>query len=151
MTLIEVLVALLVSVIGIFGALALVMTLLKSGGLSRQMTEATVLAQQKVEEQMSVPITTSPLFPGDMAGCPTASGTLTEFDCASLGTGYYLDQFGICQNLGTNTSGRGYTRRCDYTTISDAAGTRRRLTVRVTWYDNSTGKTRWVDVMRDRQ
>jgi hypothetical protein len=115
------------------------------------MTEASVLAQQKVEEQMSVPITTSPKFPADLAGCPTASSTLTEIDCSSLGSGYYLDQFGVCQNLGTNTSGRGYTRQCDYTTVADAAGTRRQLIVTVSWYDNSTGRSRQVQVIRDRQ
>jgi prepilin-type N-terminal cleavage/methylation domain-containing protein len=54
MSLIEVMVALLVSAIGLFGALALIGTLLKGGDFSRRMTEASVLAQLRLEELVSL-------------------------------------------------------------------------------------------------
>src|SRR5262249_29829343 len=68
MSLIEVMVALIVSAIGLFGALALIGTLLKGGDFSRRMTEASVLGQYKLEEMVSWQY--SCIATSVQAGCP---------------------------------------------------------------------------------
>jgi prepilin-type N-terminal cleavage/methylation domain-containing protein len=55
MTMVEVLVALLVATIGLVGALAMASSMFVSTSNSRQFTEATALAQWKLEEQLLIP------------------------------------------------------------------------------------------------
>jgi prepilin-type N-terminal cleavage/methylation domain-containing protein len=60
-TLIEVLIALLVLMVGMAGILSLQLTAMKATGFSRHATEASSLAEDKVEDLRTVPLT-SPRF-----------------------------------------------------------------------------------------
>src|SRR5262249_47236159 len=97
MTLIEVLVALLVSTVGLLGALALIATMMGGGTFGPSATEASVLAQSQVEYLVAQPtVTTS--SPAD--GTTTIENT--------------LDAFG-------NTVATGnYTRTTNWSSVTDA-------------------------------
>jgi prepilin-type N-terminal cleavage/methylation domain-containing protein len=137
MSLIEVLVALLVSAIGLFGALALIGTLLKGGDFSRRMTEASVLGQYKLEQIVSwtyanitssTNATTGTYFTSLSTDCASynpgttpPSGTASEF-VDSLGNTW------VSGSIGTK-----FTRTWDACTPTGS--TRRRIYVWVQWTD----------------
>jgi prepilin-type N-terminal cleavage/methylation domain-containing protein len=54
-TLVELLIAMALSVVGLLGLLALQSAAIRGNGLSRNFQEATALAQDKLEEKMTVP------------------------------------------------------------------------------------------------
>jgi Tfp pilus assembly protein PilV len=107
MTLIEVMVALLVTTVALLGALATVGATIRGSIFSRNATEASVLAQSQLEAMVSLPTvtTTNP-----------ANGTTTEPT---------LD--------GTGAAGSIYTRSTTWGPSSD--GLRRVVTVTVSWQD----------------
>ena len=53
MTLVEVLIALLVTTVGLLGALAMIGTIVRGSVMSRQMTEANLLAQSVIEQSVA--------------------------------------------------------------------------------------------------
>jgi Tfp pilus assembly protein PilV len=57
MTLIEVMIAMLISTVGLFGMLALVGTVMRGSGFTRQLTEASTIAQTNLERLIGVPKT----------------------------------------------------------------------------------------------
>jgi prepilin-type N-terminal cleavage/methylation domain-containing protein len=147
MSLIEVMVALLVSAIGLFGALALIGTLLKGGDFSRRMTEASVLAQYKLEELVSLKyscitssVTCTPpgiSFPSvgtnDCTTPPTIPGTANET----------LDSLGKVW-----ASGAGTQFKRSWDACAPAGSTRKRIYVWVQWIDNVGTHT--VNLSRER-
>ncbi len=113
MTLIEVMVALLVTTVGLLGALAVVGITVKGASFSRSTTEASVLVQSKLEQKVSLPAgTTSNPF-------PTPSSETEWFDVNGTSL--------------TSASGAYYTRTTGWATTSD--GKRRQVTVNVAWTD----------------
>lgn len=138
MSLIEVLVALLVSAIGLFGALALIGTLLKGGDFSRRMTEASVLGQYKLEEFVAykyaciaattcgTPYTTS--FPSASNDCTTLSTSGPSSAASALGE--TVDSTGKTWATGAGTK---FTRTWDACTPTGS--TRKRIYVWVQWID----------------
>jgi Tfp pilus assembly protein PilV len=138
MGLIEVMIALLISTVGLFGTLALLGTLMKGGDFSRHITEASVLAQHKIEELVLVPVSLSPVTPADNAGCPTPTVAQQTADANNPLT-----------PLGLNSATTGsYTRTWSWCPSTD--GTRRHITVTVSWKDNVTGTLHSVVATRDR-
>jgi type IV pilus assembly protein PilV len=77
MTMVEVLVALLIATVGLVGALAMSSSMIAGTTQSRQMTEATVLAQSKMEEQQ---LRTSPL---PAFGISESDGCDAQLTCSS--------------------------------------------------------------------
>jgi prepilin-type N-terminal cleavage/methylation domain-containing protein len=150
MSLIEVMVALIVSAIGLFGALALIGTLLKGGDFSRRMTEASVLGQYKLEEMVSWQygcIATSA-----QAGCPATSFPSLNTACPIPPTGMTIpatpnetvDSLGRLWVTGTST-GTQFNRFWDGCT---PVGTRKRIYVWVQWKDGIGTHT--VSLSRER-
>jgi type IV pilus modification protein PilV len=148
MSLIEVLVALLISAIGLFGALALIGTLLKGGDFSRRMTEASVLAQYKLEEIVTWKFT-------DITAA-TSGTTGTSFpslatDCAAFSTtapataNETVDSTGKTWATGAGTK---FKRSWDACSPTGSAGTRKRIYVWVQWAD-AVG-THTVNLSRER-
>jgi prepilin-type N-terminal cleavage/methylation domain-containing protein len=125
MTLIEVLVALLLATIALLGSLALVLTSSRGGAFARQLTEASVLAQSKLEALVGrTDITLSN---------PPSTQIDTETSLTALG-------------VQDATSGLGiYTR----TTTWGISGSLKHIVVTVGWTDNS-GNTHTVFAQRDR-
>jgi Tfp pilus assembly protein PilV len=136
MTLLEVMVALVVSTIGIFGMLALLGLVMKGGDYSRRITEASVLAQYKLEELVVLPWAS--MAPLDAATCPSAPAS-TAFQETTI------NALGGAPTGSQPTYGRGW----QWCTIT-AAPARRRVVVAVTWIDNTTGATHQVVASRDR-
>ena len=111
-TLIEVMIALVVSLVGLLGALGLTMSIMNGGTFSRYLTEASTLAQSRLEAINSQVITlTAP-----------ANGTVQ--------TETTLDAYG---NVVTATG--QYTRTTTWGTTSD--GLRRSIVVNVSWVDGA--------------
>jgi prepilin-type N-terminal cleavage/methylation domain-containing protein len=77
-TLIEVLIALLVLMVGMAGILSMQLTSMKATGFSRHATEASSLVEDKVEELRTVPLTSARFVNGndqvDARGVPDATG-----------------------------------------------------------------------------
>jgi prepilin-type N-terminal cleavage/methylation domain-containing protein len=111
MTLIEVLIALVVTTVGLLGALATVGVTIRSASFSRSATEASTLAQAQLEALVS--------WPGVTATNPPPGTTSTETQ---------LDGNGM-----VNSTSGGYTRTTTWGTTGD--GQRRLVTVTVTWID----------------
>jgi type IV pilus modification protein PilV len=137
MSLIEVLVALLVSAIGLFGALALIGTLLKGGDFSRRMTEASVLAQFKLEEIVSwrftditssVNSTTNAQFISLSTDC----GSFSAAAPVSTAQNETIDSTGKTWAAGAGTK---FTRSWDGCTPTGSAGARKRVYVWLQWTD----------------
>ena len=138
MSLIEVMVALLVSAIGLFGALALIGTLLKGGDFTRRMTEGSVLGQYKLEEFVAwkydcinstacgSPYNTS--FPSASTDC-TAFAT-TGPSTAAQALAETIDSTGKTWATGAGTK---FTRSWDACTPTGS--TRKRIYVWVQWTD----------------
>jgi prepilin-type N-terminal cleavage/methylation domain-containing protein len=113
MTLIEVMVALLVATVGILGPLALMGTLFISSNFSRSMTEASTLAQSKIEALNSQSgVTVLPPSPPNGLVTPSETG---------------LDAYG---NV---VAGGPYTRLTSWSVTPD--NQRRRIDVTVQWND----------------
>jgi Tfp pilus assembly protein PilV len=112
MTLIEVMVALLVTTVALLGALATVGATIRGGIFSRNATEASVLAQSQLE-------------------------TIVSMSAASVTTSSPADNTITTENgldgNGMTGSGGGYTRETKWTTSAD--GARRVITVKVGWLD----------------
>jgi prepilin-type N-terminal cleavage/methylation domain-containing protein len=113
-TLIEVMIALVVSLVGLLGALGLTISLMNGGTFARSMTEASTLVQSKLEAVNSQVITLS--SPVDT----TQSSPLTETT---------LDAFGNVVATGQ------YTRKTWWGTTGD--GLRRSVVVEVSWLDGA--------------
>lgn len=126
MTLIEVMISLMLGTVGLLGMLMLMLTLSNGSSFSRQITEASVIAQSKVEELVS-----------------SAAVTLTSPADGTTPVPDSLDAYGKANSAGP------YTRSWTYTTVSDAAGSRRRITVTVTWQDQRAA-LHSVVLMRDK-
>jgi prepilin-type N-terminal cleavage/methylation domain-containing protein len=111
-TLIEVMMALGVSLVGLLGALALTLSMITGGVFARNMTEASTLAQAKLEAINSQVVTLT---------SPVSSATpVTETT---------LDAYG-------NTVPTGiYTRKTTWGVTSD--GLRRSISVEVDWNDSA--------------
>ena len=89
-TLIEVLIALLVLMVGMAGILSLQITSMKATSFSRHATEASSLAEDKVEDLRTVPISSSRFADGtdqvDSRGVAAADGQYTRSWFISPGT-----------------------------------------------------------------
>ena len=109
LTLIEVMIALLVTTIALLGALATVGITVRGANFSRSATEASVLAQSKLEQLVSTPVGT--------IGAPLPSGSMEAL---------------IDANGNSNPPGI-YTRTVTWTTSLDTL--RRTCTVEVDWPD----------------
>jgi prepilin-type N-terminal cleavage/methylation domain-containing protein len=109
MTLIEVMIALLVTTVALLGALATVGATIRGANFSRNATEASVLAQARLEAMVSLPA-------GTVTLSTPIDGDLPDETLDALG------------NLGTI-----YTRRTTWGTTPDKL--RRTVTVTVTWKD----------------
>lgn len=110
LTLLEVMIALLIATVGLLGALAMVGALVGGTSFSRAATEATVLAQAKIEQvQSQTGVKLAPLTP---------SGPQTETD---------LDA------SGNVVAGSPYTRVTDWEAAADGLGIE--VTVTVSWTD----------------
>jgi prepilin-type N-terminal cleavage/methylation domain-containing protein len=111
MTLIEVMIALLVTTVALLGALATLGVTIRGTTFSRTATEASVLVQSQLEAMVSLPTVT--------ATSPADNTTTSETT---------LDGNGI-----TNTTSGVYQRDTTWSTTSD--GLRRVVTVSVSWLD----------------
>jgi Tfp pilus assembly protein PilV len=113
MTLIEVMIAMLLGSVALMGALAMVGTLTRGGSYSRQLSEASAVAQSKLEEQVVLtPMPADGITPGD---------TLP------------VNAFGVA----TGNPDAFYTRTTTWSTFPDTntSATRRLITVTVQWKD----------------
>jgi prepilin-type N-terminal cleavage/methylation domain-containing protein len=126
MTLIEVMIALLVTTVALLGALATVGVTIRGTNFSRVTTEASVLAQSQLETVVSLPTVTA---------TSPADSTTTESS---------LDANGM-----VSTSAGVYRRE----TIWSTANGLRVITVRVSWadaMDNSEQKRHYVMASRQK-
>jgi prepilin-type N-terminal cleavage/methylation domain-containing protein len=116
MTLIEVMVAMLIGTVALCGALALVGTLIRGSSFSRQVSEASALAQSKLEELVVL----TPMPPDGTGGDATK-----------------IDAFGV----GGSTNSI-FKRIWAWSTIADpnTAASRRQVMVTVTWKDALGGR-----------
>jgi prepilin-type N-terminal cleavage/methylation domain-containing protein len=113
-TLIEVMIALVISLVGLLGALGLTISIMNGGTFSRSMTEASTLVQSKLEAVNSQVVTlTSP-----------ANGAVNPAEC--------IDAFGTPVNA---TPCPQYTRLTTWGLTSD--GLRRSVLVNVSWADGA--------------
>ena len=89
-TLIEVLIALLVLMVGMAGILSLQLTSMKATAFSRHATEASSLAEDKVEELRTVPLSSARFASGsdqvDSRGVADAAGLYTRTWTITAGT-----------------------------------------------------------------
>lgn len=108
MTLVEVMIALLVTTVALLGALATVGVSIRGSSFSRNATEASVLAQSKLEQLVSLPAGTTGTLP--------ANSTETTLDA----------------NGNVVVTGP-YTRTTQW--IASTDGLRRQVTVIVQWRD----------------
>jgi prepilin-type N-terminal cleavage/methylation domain-containing protein len=114
-TLIEVMIALVVSLVGLLGALGLTISIMTGGTFSRNMTEASTLVQSKLETVNSQVITlTSP-----------SNGLVSPTEC--------LDAYG---NALSGSPCPQYTRLTTWGLTSD--GLRRSVVVEVDWNDGAS-------------
>lgn len=127
MTLIEVMIALAITSVGMLGSLAVIGSLITGTVAARSITEASVLAQSKIEECVAqMPVTVIPQVP--------PNGAITETN---------LNGLGIVQ---TSPPG-AYTRTTTWGISTD--GLRRTIQVQVTWTDGNA-KTHSVVTSRER-
>jgi type II secretory pathway pseudopilin PulG len=91
MSIIELLVAMIVLMVGVLGAMSLIVLAVGTNGRNRQQSNSTVLAQMITEKIMSVPANTSP--------------TLTITDC--LGTNGSINTAGSSSGAGSTLLGSG--------------------------------------------
>jgi len=122
LTLIEVMVALLVTTIALLGALATVGITVRGANFSRSATEASILAQSKLETKVSL-----------LTG---ATGTLPAFESETIDANGNI--------VPTGTAG-AYTRTTAWNASTD--GLRRVCTVKVMWTDG-LGAQHWVYAQR---
>ena len=115
MTLIEVMVALLVTTVALLGALATVGATIRGSNYSRNATEASVLVQSRLEAMISMP-----------------ASTVTS---SSPADGVYSTETTLDANGRTNTTNGVFTRVTTWSTINDTTGLRRVVSVTVSWND----------------
>ena len=126
MTLLEVLIALALASVGLLGALAMVGASMQGGSFAKNISEASVLAQSKIESLVIMPgVTVSPLYPANGSTAPETN----------------LDQYG---NVAINGL---YTRTPTWGLSSD--GLRRSIQVQVQWND-ALGRSHTVTAQRER-
>ncbi|MGZ3425606.1 MAG: type IV pilus modification PilV family protein, partial [Polyangia bacterium] len=111
MTLIEVMVALLVTTVALLGALATVGATIRGSLYSRNATEASVLVQSQLEAMVSMPSVT--------ATSPANNSSTTETTLDGTGA--------------VNSTAGVYTRVTSWSTTTDTL--RRVVTVTVSWLD----------------
>jgi len=111
MTLIEVMIALVVTTVGLLGALAVVGVSVKGANFSRSTTEASVLAQSKLEQKVSLPV-----------GATTDTAPANETE--------YFDVNGV-----STAQASAYFTRSTFWTLGVNGGKARQLSVSVTWTD----------------
>ena len=90
-TMIEVMIAMTLTAIAIMGIIALYSTNMRAGGFSRHQTEASVLAESKVEDIRALPAATPPAgSPETNIGPfgPTTAGIYTRSWTETIGTTY---------------------------------------------------------------
>jgi prepilin-type N-terminal cleavage/methylation domain-containing protein len=109
MTMMEVMMAIVIATVGLFGSLAMMSLLFRSSSYTRNLSEAMSLVQARLELEISRPVTTSSPADGAGAGSPET-----------------LDGLGVA-----NASGL-YTR----TTTWSTDGVRRKVNVAVAFTDN---------------
>lgn len=127
LTLLEVLIALLVSTVGLLGALAMLGTILGGGQFSRDATEASILAQDRLEELVILPGTSLPL-----------NGSTVENQVNAFGKINVTDGSGI------------YTRTTTWGSYTDSQGNlRRTIAVAVSWLD-ALGRPHAITAQRER-
>ena len=112
MTLIEVLIALLVTTVALLGALATVGVTVHGASFSRNATEASVLAQSKLEQLVSLP-----------------RGAVTDPLPASIPLP------GITMDANGNPASGPYALSTKWTSITSTSGTQRQVQVEVDWND----------------
>jgi Tfp pilus assembly protein PilV len=117
MTLIEVMIALLVTTVALLGALATVGVTIRGANFSRSATEASVLAQSKLEEMVSLPAAT-------VTSSSPADGT-TTIETQLDGSGMVNVTTGV------------YTRTTVWSTTTVPDALRRVVTVTVQWTDGA--------------
>jgi prepilin-type N-terminal cleavage/methylation domain-containing protein len=126
MTLLEVMIALLIASVGLLGALAMLGTLMSGGSYSRAVTDASILAQEKVEDQLA------------LVAIPAVGTT---------GTDPNIDRFGMALPTG---SPQQYLRTWIWSSYTDSLGsTRNRVSVSVAWSD-TLGTTHTIYAERER-
>jgi prepilin-type N-terminal cleavage/methylation domain-containing protein len=113
-TIIEVMIALLILLIGLSGILSMQMTSMGATAFSRHATEASVVGEKKMEELTALATTSLPTVAGNDSDLVDSRG---ESD-----PGCYPS----CN----------YTR--EWTAALNAAGTEWDMTVKVTWYERGT-------------
>ena len=118
MTLVEVMIALLITVVGLLAALAMLGTVVRSGSFSRRATEASVLAQSRLESLVSMSVVTATNPPDSGAGSPASTEAIDA--------------------LGNPSASGPYTRTTAWSTTPDAR--RRVVTVTVSWLDSAAVK-----------
>lgn len=129
MTLIEVMVAMLLSTIGLLGMLALLGTTYKSTDNNRRMSEASVIAQTTLERLVALPRTAFAGVTATPAPCPPISAAT---EARFTGT--------------TTPSAVQYGRTCEMV----RCGLLNCMTVTVSWLDQSNGRVRSVQQQRAR-
>jgi Tfp pilus assembly protein PilV len=122
MTLIEVMIALVVTTVGLLGALAMVGSLYVGSTFNRNVTEALTLAQSKIEQVNSQAVTLA---------APADGIESTE----------------ILDAVGNPAGAPGFTRTTTWAT--NAAQQTRRVTVTVTWTDGAN-KSHGVTLQSER-
>jgi Tfp pilus assembly protein PilV len=128
MTMIEVLVALLIATVGLVGALAMAASMLAGNTSSRQLTEALLLAQSKLEEQqVRTPV------PG--AGADAAASD-------------WCNNQLVCSNPGAMPTDAYYTRTVSWGPLSPD-GLSMQVNVFVSWTD-AGGKVHGITVTDQR-
>jgi type II secretory pathway pseudopilin PulG len=118
MTLIEVMVAMLIAMVGLLGGLAMISSMLGGTSFSRHQSEAAVLAQSRLEELQSLTGVTL-TSPADTSGAFVQEATTLD----STGKTNSNPSFGI------------YTRLVRWSTDGQAWGNRRLIEVKVSWQD----------------
>jgi Tfp pilus assembly protein PilV len=138
MTLIEVMISLLVAVVGLLGSLAMVSSVMNATAFSRRASEATVLAQARLEELQSLTGVTAVVG----AGNPLDTAFVAETAGVNGAIANPLDSTG---HTNANPSFGLYTRMVSWGTVTDTAGLRRSISVQVSWTETD-GRTHQVVV-----
>jgi prepilin-type N-terminal cleavage/methylation domain-containing protein len=125
MTLIEVMIALVITTVGLLGALAMIGSLYTGTVYNRSVTEALALAQSKIEQINSLPVTLA----------SPADGTVES---------ELLDGLG---NVASSLTQVAFTRKTTWG--SNLAQQTRRVTVDVTWLDGG-GRPHQVSMQGER-
>jgi type II secretory pathway pseudopilin PulG len=137
-TLIEVLIALLIATVGLLGALAMLGSLVGGTSFSRNATEASVIAQSRLEElQALTNVTAVPPVPADTAGCNPIDVAACTTAMAALPNdppNGVLDGTGKVY-ISAPPPTAIYTRKVAWNTITGLGSSVRQVRVDVSWTD----------------